>query len=433
MIPLSPKAASRIALPWIVRLRYAMAGGQLATAILVDRLLHIDLPLAWIAIPPSLVMLSNLWLWRRWGGEESVDSPVESTLISWMFVLDTLCLTAVLMLTGGSSNPFSLLYLVHITLSATILNRRQTWTLGLLATVCFGLLFRAYLPIAALEMHPRGEGVNLHLAGMWVGFAVASLLITMFSGRISEQLREHERSLLNMQEQLAKKERLASLVTLAAGAAHELSTPLATIAVVARELERFASLTPGSSAVSEDSRLIRTEVERCRGILERMSVEGAEPAGEAIAPVPVEELLAEVRDAFPRGSLLVTLQAGNPPLSIPIPRHAVQQALIALVKNGIEASQGGRPVSLSVSECGDAVRFAVKDSGCGMSAETLRHAGEPFFSTKDPGKGMGLGVFLVRTLADRMGGRFVLQSSPGAGTSAILELPACIARERVAG
>jgi hypothetical protein len=99
---------------------------------------------------------------------------------------------------------------------------RQTWALGLLASLCFALLFWRYRPIAALEMHHHGEGVNVHLFGMWLGFAIAALLVAMFSGRISSLLRQHEQSLLRMQGELARKDRLASLVTLAAGAAHEL-------------------------------------------------------------------------------------------------------------------------------------------------------------------------------------------------------------------
>jgi two-component system sensor histidine kinase RegB len=132
-------------------------------------------------------------------------------------------------------------------------------------------LFREYRPIAALEMHHRENGVNLHFTGMWVGFAVA----------------EREQSLLQMQEELARKDRLASLVTLAAGAAHELSTPLSTIAIVAKELEHYATRTVLDTAVADDSRLIRMEVDRCRQILHRMSSEGAEPAGEPRESVPL--------------------------------------------------------------------------------------------------------------------------------------------------
>src|SRR5260370_29602837 len=162
MTPPPAKAAPRVALPWIVRLRYAMAIGQMATVVVVDRILQIDLPLAWIFIAPALVVLSNLWLSTRAPGVDEPARVAESTLIAWVFVLDTLCLTAVLLLTGGPNNPFSLLYLVHITLSATILNRRQTWGLGVLACVCFASLFWRYRPIAALEMHPHGAGISLH-------------------------------------------------------------------------------------------------------------------------------------------------------------------------------------------------------------------------------------------------------------------------------
>ena len=122
----------------------------------------------------------------------------------------------------GPTNPFTLLYLVHITLSATILTKRWTWLLGALSVVCFGLLFLGYKPIPALEMHHASGAVGLHLIGMWVSFGVASLLVAMFSGKISELLRQHEESMLRMQEELAKKDRLASLVTLAAGSVQEL-------------------------------------------------------------------------------------------------------------------------------------------------------------------------------------------------------------------
>ncbi len=121
-----------------------MAFGQIAAAALVDRALRTDLPLGWIAVAPCLEALTNLWLSRR-------EDAAESALIGWLFVLDTLGLTAVLMLTGGPTNPLSLLYLVYITLSAMILNQRQTWALGLLASICFALLFWRYRPIPALE------------------------------------------------------------------------------------------------------------------------------------------------------------------------------------------------------------------------------------------------------------------------------------------
>jgi two-component system sensor histidine kinase RegB len=425
----SPEAAPRIALPWIVRLRHALALGQAATILAVDRFLGIDLPLEWILIPPALTLTSNLWLSWWSARADAAQQGKASSVLAGVFVLDTLCLTAILMLSGGPNNPFSLLYLVAITLSATILSKRQTWALGGLATVCFGSLFWFYRPIPVLEMHRMPEGPNLHLIGMWVSFGAAAFLVAMFSGKISELLREREASLIRLQEELAKKDRLASLVTLAAGAAHELSTPLATIAVVAKEVERYAAQqqdeeSNAADSLAEDSRLIRTEVERCRQILTRMSMEGAEPAGEASVEVQVSDLLATTLAEFgPSSRIRTKIADGAESAKLVIPRRAVEQALVALIRNAVDASANRAMVTLSAQVEGGSLQFLVEDSGTGMAEETLRHVGEPFFTTKEPGKGMGLGVFLVRTLAHRLGGGLTFESAVGRGTRVTFELP----------
>src|SRR5580692_4828582 len=328
---LSHVAAPQIALPWIVRLRYGMAIGQIAAALFVRYLLGVDIPLGALAIAPALVGASNLLLAARVRHPGVSRWIATSPLVAWAFVLDTLCLTLLLMLAGGPTNPFSLLYLVHITLSAIILTKRWTWLLGALSTLCFGLLFRVYRPIPALEMHHPEDGANLHLIGMWIGFGVAAVLVAVFSGKISELLRQHENSLLLMQAELAKRDRLASLATLAAGAAHELNTPLGTIAVVARELELFATNTVLNDAVAEDSRLIRTEVDRCREILWRMSVQGAQPAAQASESVEAAELLADVCREIQQPARLHVEVSQRVPLTVP--RRAVAQALIALTRN----------------------------------------------------------------------------------------------------
>jgi two-component system sensor histidine kinase RegB len=199
---------------------------------------------------------------------------------------------------------------------------------------------------------------------------------------------------------------------------------LGTIALVSKELELHATKTVPDAAVADDSRLIRREVERCRAILQRMSTEGAEPAGEALETIPVEELLTAMRVQF-SGVPAVDFDLSLSPLvpALRIPRHAVEQALFALVKNAVEASSTTSPVRVRVTASAASVLFAVADQGQGMSPETLKHVGEPFFTTKDPGQGMGLGTFLVRTLAERLGGTLRYESIPGRGTTALFELP----------
>jgi two-component system sensor histidine kinase RegB len=344
-------------------------------------------------------------------------------VIASLFCLDILSLTAILMLTGGASNPFSLLYLVQITLSATILNKYWTWLLGLLSVLCFGTLFWLYLPIPALGGHHAPGGEDLHLIGMWIGFAVAAFLIAFFSGQISEVLRRREQELRELQQLLAKRERLASLATLAAGAAHELATPLGTIAVVAKDLENYASETRPDNAVAEDSRLIRSEVERCRRILEGMSAQGAELPGEMPVQIAVAELLERLKASLPAGlssRLEIRNDLGDAITTIPV--RAVIQSLTALIKNGVEAGTKTN-VTIRISGMGDTVSFMVQDDGDGMSEEVLQRIAEPFFTTKPPGKGMGLGTFLVRTLAEGLGGALQFQSSTHQGTTATLELP----------
>jgi two-component system sensor histidine kinase RegB len=419
-----PEAAPQIALPWIVRLRYGMAFGQIATALFVRYALDVDIPLGAIAIAPALVGASNLLLAARVAHPGAAHRIETSTLVAWSFVLDTVCLTFLLMLSGGPTNPFSLLYLVHITLSAIILTKRWTWLLGALSTLCFGLLFRIYRPIPALEVHPPADGANLHLVGMWIGFGVAAALVALFSGKISELLRQHEDSLLLMQAELAKRDRLASLATLAAGAAHELNTPLGTIAVVARELELFATNAVRNDAVAEDSRLIRAEVDRCREILWRMSVQGAQPAALGSESVDAGELLADLcREIQEPERLAVEVSSESRQVALTVPRRAVAQALIALTRNALEASPPDSTVQVQARQAGEYFQFIVTDQGKGMSPATLRRIGEPFFTTKEPGKGMGLGTFLVRTLAEQLGGRLRFDSNSRAGTSATLELP----------
>lgn len=412
--------ASQIALPWVIRLRYAMSAGQAAAAVLARYVLHLDLPLEWMLPVTAAEACSNYWLTRK----ARRPGPLTATsLVFAMLLFDTICMTLLLMLSGGATNPFSLLYLVNVTLSATILTKRQTWLLGLSSALGFGLLFLLFRPVPALTLHHGPEGGNLHLMGMWIGFNVTALLVVLFSARISQLLREHEASMLQMQEELAKKERLASLVTLAAGAAHELSTPLGTIAIVAREMERMtASLHP---AVAADSKLIRSEVNRCREILERLSVRGAAPGGESPEFVPVRELFQRLAAQFAESPQVRFLPPSKEIPDLHIPLHAVEQALIVLIKNGLEAGEGSAPVHVDVAAEVHAgtVRFLIEDHGAGMSSEILRRIGEPFFTTKEPGKGMGLGVFLARGLADQLGGHLTFASLPGEGTTALLELP----------
>jgi two-component system sensor histidine kinase RegB len=263
---------------------------------------------------------------------------------------------------------------------------------------------------------------------MWVAFSLAAIFVVFFVQRVSGALAERDRELELARQVGARREKLASLATLAAGAAHELGTPLGTIAIVAKELER-ALAGDDRHEVQNDLRLVREMVARCRAILNRMSARAGEHAGEALARLTAAAWAAAAMDGLPARDR-VTLEHLDPAAAIIGPPLALGDALRGLLKNGIQASGHDAPVVVRITAERGRVRAAVKDTGRGMPPEILARVGEPFFTTKGPGDGMGLGLFLTRALAEQLGGEFHIASRPGAGTEAWIDLPAAGAAER---
>jgi two-component system sensor histidine kinase RegB len=217
---------------------------------------------------------------------------------------------------------------------------------------------------------------------------------------------------------------LVSLSTLAAGAAHELATPLATIAVAAHELERDEVAGQPEGHRVEDARLIRAQVERCRAILLQMGESAGQAAGEASEAIDANDLVEHVRAALApadRDRVEVVVPRDAP--SVFAPRGSLTRALTNLLRNALDASEKAELVHCHVEAGAQGLRFVVSDRGVGMTPDVLARAGEPFFSTKPSGSGQGLGLFLAREVAEQLGGALRLESRPGAGTTAILELP----------
>lgn len=403
-------------LAWLVRLRWFAVASQALTALVADRLLAMELSAARLYAVVAVTAASNvmLALWLR--GEPRVHAWTLAALMALDFAL----LTALLQASGGPSNPFTVLYLVHIALAAVVLKPSYAWALAALSAACFGLLFALpgdpgqHMHVPMTHDH---AAMSLHLQGMWLAFAVAAFVIAYFVTRVTHDLEHERREAALAQARALRNEKLASLATLAAGAAHELATPLATIAVVAKELER--ELMAKASASVEDARLIREEVERCKHILEQMATDAGESAGEAFQRIGVAALIEKSLDGLTeRERVRVDLASDG---TLKVPTTVLARALRGLVRNALQASEG--EVCVRVEREGARLAIDVRDRGTGMSPELLASVGEPFFTTKPPGQGMGLGVFLARALCDRLGGRFELTSKLGQGTSARVVLP----------
>src|SRR5450631_296768 len=416
--PISP---SRINFGWLVRLRFATVAGQTLTIVAVRFGMSLEIPLAPLFALVGVALVSNLACIacaRAW-------APKDWWLLAVM-ALDVLLFSGLLYFTGGPENPFSFLYLVPIAIAAITLRSAWTWMLVLLSLASSLILFARHEPLPAAGGH--AGHMALHLRGLWVAFGVASAFIVYFLMRVRRALGAREEELVASRSLAARQERLASLATLAAGAAHELATPLSTIAVVAKDLERAVVAAGAPTAAADDVRLMRDEVERCRRILARMRVDAGDPAGERFTRVSVREIVDDCLDDCSTEidrAVSVTLDETTAAATTALPRHAFGQALRGLVDNARQASPPGAPVSLRVAAADDSRRllFEIADHGAGISPELLARVGEPFFTTKPAGRGMGLGIFLARAVVERLGGELSIRSAPGAGTTATLWLP----------
>jgi len=377
--------------------------------------MDVALPLPPLLAIVGLEILSNVvWSFR------SAARPVPRATLGGLMALDVVLLSALLFFTGGPHNPFSFLFLVPISLATLILTAAGTWALVALSLACSAVLFLWNRPLDLGPAH-----MAMHLRGMWVAFGVSAAFIVYFLRRIRRALAQRDAELNDSRTRAARQERLASLATLAAGAAHELSTPLSTIAVVAKELERQVAALALPDGVADDVRLVRGEVARCRAILQRLCVDAGEVMGEAFVAVPVGELVGRALAGLePRPAIRADVGADVRALALSVPPRAIEQALHGVLKNAQDASPDGATVSFDVARVDGRIEFTVRDEGAGMSPEVLARAGEPFFTTKPAGRGMGLGLFLARTVVERLGGALTFDSAPARGTTARIAVPA---------
>lgn len=416
------EAVHRINLSWLERLRWATIVGQAAVIAFVQWGMNVPLPLGPLLAILAVEAVANV-LFRTGLGR---GLRVSERGVAAALGLDVLCFTGLLYFTGGPFNPFSFLYLVYIALAAIVLRPRWAWTLVLLSAGCSAALFLDHVPLpmdhGEHHMHHGGahEAMGTHLRGMWVAFAVAAAFIVYFINRVTRALADRDAELARSRERTTRSQRVAAMATLAAGAAHELATPLSTIAVAAKELERRA----GDESTRADAKLIREQVERCRDILGQMAGQAGESPGEVASDTTVDDLVRSALSGLPNPERVrIDWNSTDRGGKLFVPVRATAQALRNVVKNALDASPEDGDVVLTVDEVAGAFRLEVEDHGTGMTEGALLRATEPFFTTKDPGAGMGLGLFITRGVVDLLGGSLDIQSKQGEGTRVVVTLP----------
>jgi two-component system sensor histidine kinase RegB len=416
-VPMTIESAPLINLRWIVRLRWLAVMGQVATILVGSRLVATRLPVATMLIVCGALAAANLvvqlWLFR---GAKPRDRASGVNLIA-----DVVALTALLALSGGASNPFSLLYLVHITIAAVILPAR--WVLAVAGAGALAYSALAFAPLAPLDLNPSHIAI-LEKRGPFIAFLVAAAFISTFSFRMSRALRLREEELHRARANAEGAERMVALGTLAAGTAHELNTPLGTIAILAGELVDQLEGDRRTEAAE-----IRAQVRRCKEIITSML---APRAGEFEEPeeFALDDAVARARTRWQKGrpgphpELQISPEAIG--ATVRLPKLAFERAIENLLENAAEATEGRstRMVRILLSREGEDLSLTVADNGVGVPEALRNRVGEPFFTTKGPGRGSGLGLYLARNVVERQGGEMSVISKEGEGTRVVLLVPA---------
>lgn len=426
---------------WLIKLRWVAVTGQFLTILVVHSILGIEIELLSLAVILTVTALSNFFLdlWHRrflkLHANEMTTREI-NLVLGLVMTLDLLSLTALLYATGGPTNPFSFFFFVNLSLSAFVLTRRWSWSLNVLSIICFCVLMYSHVQVPQLEtsemfapIRLTGQ-VSLPQMGTIMAFAACSSVIVYFVTRLNTEIRIQAEDLLKAEAREAQSDKLQALGTLAAGAAHELSTPLSTISVVINEVEQLLRSEETSDEVNDDVALIKNELDRCRGILSKMSAKAGQTTGET----PVRMTVGQFAD-YVIAELPMTLQYemelpdSDSRQELEVPPKGLAIAIGGIIKNAFDAQiESGQEVidfQIQVLQTNRQKELAwrIRDKGQGMTPDVLRRLREPFFTTKDPGKGMGLGVFLAHSTIERLGGRLNYTSEPGVGTTATIYLP----------
>ncbi len=381
-------------------------------------LLYLNIPLHTLPIAAAVgsMLLLNGMTWLRLRGRGSVS---ESELLAQLLG-DIATLTGLFYFTGGYSNPFVWMYLLPLSVAAVALRTSYVWLIAVLAVGCYSLLVFFNVPLSHLHVHYReGVGLDIHLVGMWLGFVVSAGLIAVFVARIGQNLRDYDRLVAETREKALESERMLALGALATAAAHELGTPLATMAVVSGEMAGEVADRPQLVASLE---VIRAQIGRCKEILTSITASAGQQRAEDRQGQALDEFLEQTISSWqgmrPETRLDYQLHG-----SLPAPKIAVDrtlgQALVNLLDNAADASSENIEVSGRWS--GHELHLTIRDHGPGLSPEIASKAGTPFFTTKED-KGMGLGLYLARIIFERFGGNIRLDNHPQGGSVAAVRL-----------
>ncbi len=398
----------RISLRTLVPIRWVAIAGQALTIIIVHFGLGFSLPLVpALGVVGGSVLLNVVLILLR-----QVAARLGERDAALCLGYDILQLAILLHLTGGLQNPFSILILAPVTVAATILSRRPVIVLSVLAVASISVLALWHEPLP-WRTEPLVFPAELVL-GIWVALVLATVFIGGYTWSVAQEAGRLRDAVTATQLALAREQRVSAVGALAAAAAHELGSPLATIAVVAKELVRDLS---DDSPHAEDAALLLSQSERCRTILAELAQQPEDDGGSPYTRLPISALV-EAAGALhqDQGVKLIFATAGQPAPEEPLVRRSpeIMHGLNNLVQNAVQFAR--REVSVTTFWDRNTVTVEVVDDGPGFPLHLLGRLGEPYISTRaGAADHMGLGIFIAQSLLERSGARLVFDNLPDGG------------------
>lgn len=395
----------------IIWLRFIVLIGEIIGVWMTTAYLHVELPLFPISVILSVIFIISIASLIRL----RMPWPVSNNELFAQLVIDVLALTFLLYYSGGSTNPFAPLFLLPLVLTAATLAGWYAWLMVALTICCYSLLLFFYIPFP--ETHSmHGEGFRMHVVGMWLGFIFSALLIAGFTARMAITVQRQNRKIVDLREKHLKHEHVLALGTLAAGAAHELGTPLSTMAILLKDLSPDTPLSESKLST------LKGQVDRCKTILGSISAASGEIRAESGSVSKLDDYLLKLLERWHQTRADVVVQSdfqGSQPAPSIVVDQTLDQALLNILNNAADASPDNIEVKGQWSD--QELILVVSDRGHGLSPELEGKEGETIMSTKQDG--MGLGLFLTYTTLERLGGEVRIHNREGGGVKCQINLP----------
>lgn len=397
----------------LVQLRWLAVAGQLAAILAAHFGLGVELPLAAMLAIVALLAAVNVGIMFAWRHTLIARSALSAALAA-----DMIGLTAQLYLSGGTANPFVSLYLLQIALGAILLPIAMASALAAASVIGVAALSIWRRPLALPASGPF-DAQDIMMAANWLAFAMVAGLLVIFVVRISRNLRARDAYLAQLREREAQEEGVLRVGLFASGAAHELGTPLSSLAVLVGDWQRHPQFRDDPELLEELGDAA-AELQRCKDTVSRVLEAAGQSRGEAMGGVRVHDLLSPIADDWTaaHGDRLQTNWQAVGDLMV-VREPSLHQAITSLLENAREAHSPS--IELSAAAQHDKLAITIRDRGVGFNEELLARVGRPLSSDKGPGHGVGL--FLAATVARRLGGRLDVRNRKGGGAAVSIVLP----------